>query len=98
MNISRKDAKVKTRTQRGSRELSRSLRPFFVSLRLCVKPLLLALVVLSCSSLSFSQGKADKPGSHTTRGRPSMSVEAKALLEDAIGVVCTQAKLDPKSS
>jgi hypothetical protein len=27
-----------------------------------------------------------------------MSPEAKALLEDAIGVVCTQAKLDPKSS
>ncbi|HET6852934.1 MAG TPA: hypothetical protein VFH46_11570 [Pyrinomonadaceae bacterium] len=27
-----------------------------------------------------------------------MSAEARALLEDAIGVVCTQAKLDPKSS
>lgn len=27
-----------------------------------------------------------------------MSAEAKALLEQAIGVVCTQAKLDPKSS
>ena len=27
-----------------------------------------------------------------------MSPEAKALLEEAIGVVCTQAKLDPKSS
>ena len=27
-----------------------------------------------------------------------MSAEAKALLEEAIGVVCTQAKLDPKSS
>ena len=27
-----------------------------------------------------------------------MTTEAKALLEDAIGVVCTQAKLDPKSS
>ncbi|HJP91820.1 MAG TPA: hypothetical protein VJ875_07680 [Pyrinomonadaceae bacterium] len=27
-----------------------------------------------------------------------MSPEAKALVEDAIGVVCTQAKLDPKSS
>jgi hypothetical protein len=27
-----------------------------------------------------------------------MSTEAKALLEEAIGVVCTQAKLDPKSS
>jgi len=27
-----------------------------------------------------------------------MSAEAKALLEDAIGVICTQAKLDPMSS
>ena len=27
-----------------------------------------------------------------------MSAEAKALLEEAMGVVCTQAKLDPKSS
>jgi len=27
-----------------------------------------------------------------------MSVEEKALLEEAIGIVCTQAKLDPKSS
>ena len=27
-----------------------------------------------------------------------MSPEAKALLEQAIGVVCTQAKLDPNSS
>jgi hypothetical protein len=27
-----------------------------------------------------------------------MSAEAKALLDEAIGVVCTQAKLDPKSS
>lgn len=27
-----------------------------------------------------------------------MSAESKALLEEAIGVVCTQAKLDPKSS
>jgi len=42
--------------------------------------------------------KSNKTGSHSTRGRASMSAEAKALLEEAIGVVCTQAKLDPKSS
>ncbi len=40
----------------------------------------------------------DRSGSHTTRARASMSPEAKALLDEAIGVVCTQAKLDPKSS
>src|SRR5215207_8246059 len=34
----------------------------------------------------------------TTRAHASLSAEAKALLEQAIGVVCTQAKLDPKSS
>lgn len=48
-------------------------------------------------ALSFS-AFAQKSGSHSTRGRASMSPEAKALVEDAIGVVCTQAKLDPKSS
>jgi predicted metallopeptidase len=41
---------------------------------------------------------AQKSGSHSTRGRSSMSPEAKALLENAIGIVCTQAKLDPQSS
>ena len=34
----------------------------------------------------------------TTRAHASLSPEAKALLEQAIGVVCTQAKLDPSSS
>ena len=40
----------------------------------------------------------DRSGSHSTRVRATMSPEAKALVEEAIGVVCTQAKLDPKSS
>jgi hypothetical protein len=39
-----------------------------------------------------------KTGSHSTRLRPGMSPEARALVEEAIGVVCTQAKLDPRSS
>jgi hypothetical protein len=34
----------------------------------------------------------------SSHGRATMSPEARALLEEAIGVVCTQAKLDPKSS
>lgn len=59
-------------------------------------PALLLVLVLFTTALA--QGKADKDGSHTTRGRASMSVEARALLEEAIGIVCTQAKLDPKSS
>lgn len=56
------------------------------------------LLVVVCCTTALAQGKADKSGSHTTRGRPSMTVEAKVLLEEAIGIVCTQAKLDPKSS
>jgi len=60
----------------------------FAPLRLCVRNLLLILV---CISPAFSQTKP-------SRAHASLSPEAKALLEDAIGVVCTQAKLDPKSS
>jgi hypothetical protein len=63
--------------------------------RLCAKYLLLVFLLLAPSTAAFSQ---DRSGSHTTRVRSSMSPEAKALLEDAIGVVCTQAKLDPNSS
>ena len=88
MNISHKGAKVQTKAQRKA-------RLFFVppssTLRLCVKCLLLCL----CFSNVVAQ---TKPGSHSTRAHASMSPEAKALLEEAIGVVCTQAKLDPKSS
>jgi hypothetical protein len=54
-----------------------------------------ALLILASFSAAVAQ---DRSGSHTTRVRASMSPEAKALLEQAIGVVCTQAKLDPKSS
>lgn len=41
---------------------------------------------------------AQKAGSHTTRTRPTMPPEAKLLVENAINIVCTQAKLDPQSS
>jgi hypothetical protein len=54
-------------------------------------------LLLVCLSTALAQTNP-KPGSHSTRVRPSMTAEAKAVLEDAIGVVCTQAKLDPKSS
>jgi hypothetical protein len=57
-----------------------------------------AALVVVCLSATLAQTSPGKPGSHSTRVRPSMSAESKALLEDAIGVVCTQAKLDPKSS
>ena len=53
-----------------------------------------ALLILA----SFPALAQDRSGSHSTRVRTSMSPEAKALVEEAIGIVCTQAKLDPKSS
>ena len=56
---------------------------------------LCSFVILACFSAPFAQTKS---GSHSSRKPPSMSAEAKALVEDAIGVVCTHAKLDPKSS
>jgi predicted metallopeptidase len=58
--------------------------------RLCVRSFLLSAVVLTSIGAAFAQTKPAR--AH------AMSPEAKALLEDAIGVVCTQAKLDPKSS
>jgi hypothetical protein len=65
---------------------------FVAPLRRCVSNLLLTSIVFICTSASFAQ---TRPGQ---RAHASMSPEAKALLEQAIGVVCTQAKLDPKSS
>ena len=54
--------------------------------------LLLILVLVSVSVGVFPQRK------DSSHGRPTMSPEARALLEEASAVVCTQAKLDPKSS
>src|SRR5687767_4191779 len=53
---------------------------------------LLMLVLISVSVGVFPQRK------NSSHGRPTMSPEARALLEEASAVVCTQAKLDPKSS
>lgn len=59
--------------------------PSFV--RLILASLLLAAVVLG-----------QKSGSHPSRVRTTMPAETKALVDNAIGIVCTQAKLDPQSS
>jgi hypothetical protein len=55
-------------------------------------------VFLISASLALSTLAQSRSGSHSTRPNASMSAEAKALVEEAIGVVCTQAKLDPQSS
>src|SRR5215204_7650033 len=56
-----------------------------------MKNLFLVALLLVCVSPAAAQTKP-------SRAHASLSPEAKALLEQAIGVVCTQAKLDPKSS
>lgn len=56
-----------------------------------MKKIFLITLLLVCLSPAAAQTKP-------SRAHASMSPEAKALLEQAIGVVCTQAKLDPKSS
>jgi hypothetical protein len=55
---------------------------------------ILLCTLVACSP-AFPQTKS---GSHSTRKPASISAESKALIEEAIGVVCTHAKLDPQSS
>ncbi len=95
-NLSREGAKI-AKAQRRSwpLEAQRGVTKAFAplrSLRLCVKSLTLTAVVFICFGTAVAQTKTGQ------RAHASMSPEAKALLEQAIGVVCTQAKLDPKSS
>jgi hypothetical protein len=56
-------------------------------IRLILIPFLLVSVVLG-----------QKSGSHPSRVRSTMTPETKVLVDNAIGIVCTQAKLDPQSS
>ena len=81
--FSRKVAKLHAKAQRFF------LASSFAPLRLCVRHVFVMAVVL----ISFGGAVAQ-----TTRAHASLSPEAKALLEQAIGVVCAQAKLDPNSS
>jgi len=64
--------------------------------------IVVALLATVCFGLLFpgagQSQKADRTGSHSTRGLAGMSSEARALVDEAIGVVCTEAKLDPHSS
>ena len=57
--------------------------------------LFIYVIVFASFSLAVAQPKS---GSHSSRKPASMSAETRALVEEAIGVVCTQAKLDPNSS
>jgi hypothetical protein len=81
--------KIASRKDASAQSFSRVV--FFGPLRLCAIFLLAACI----ASSAFAQVKS---GSHSTRAKASMSAETKALVEEAMGVVCTQAKLDPRSS
>ena len=59
------------------------------------KILVLICVLFLAFGGAFPQQRS---GSHSSPRRATMPPEARALLEEAIAVVCTQAKLDPKSS
>ena len=59
------------------------------------------LVLLSGGSSvgSGQRTQSDKTGSHSSRGvRSGLTPAARAMVEQAIGVVCTEAKTDPKGS
>lgn len=56
------------------------------------------LCVICVSLCLASSSFAQRSGSHPSRVRTPMTPEAKALVDNAIGVVCTQAKLDPQGS
>ena len=53
---------------------------------------------LICVLVALAAVVAGQKGSHPSRVRSTMTPEARALVDDAIGIVCTQAKLDPQSS
>ena len=82
---------MKSYSRGGAAAQRKTLRKTFAPLRRSVRSFFLIAVVLTCLTNASSQTKP-------SRAHASLSPEAKALLEDAIGVVCTQAKLDPKSS
>src|ERR1043165_4691344 len=52
-------------------------------------------ICLICVSVFFAP---DSRAQKTSHSHASMSAETNALVDSAIGVVCTQAKLDPQSS
>jgi hypothetical protein len=70
------------------------------------RSVLFGLLLVTCISATLcfpaagfgQQQKSEKPGSHSTRGRAGMPAGARALVEEATTVVCSDAKLDPLSS
>jgi len=60
--------------------------------------LTLLLLTYFCAPTVVLAQTEGKSGSHSTHPKGTISAEARALVEEAIGQVCSQAKLDPKAS
>src|SRR5215813_11044761 len=59
----------------------------------------LPLLVFCCTPAVLAQKRpTNRTGSHSVRPRPTMSAADRSLVEEAMGVVCTEGKLDPKGS
>ncbi|HKE60564.1 MAG TPA: hypothetical protein VKB46_27845 [Pyrinomonadaceae bacterium] len=59
----------------------------------------LPLLVFCCTLAVLAQKRpTNRTGSHSVRPRPTMSAADRSLVEEAMGVVCTEGKLDPKGS
>src|SRR5580765_1900612 len=68
-------------------------RSFLLSLTLLV-----CVTATLCLPSAGQTGKSDKTGSHSTRSLGGMTPGARALVEEATGTVCSEAKIDPHSS
>lgn len=68
-------------------------RSFLLSLTLLV-----CVTATLCLPSAGQTGKSDKTGSHSTRSLGGMTPGARALVEEATGIVCSEAKIDPHSS
>ena len=68
-------------------------RSFLLSLTLLV-----CVIATLCLPSAGQTGKSDKTGSHSTRSLGGMTPGARALVEEATGTVCSEAKIDPHSS
>ena len=69
---------------------------FRVSLKITLAVVLVSLCLPGVSS--GQRAKSSKSGSHSTHSRVGMTPETRALVENAMTVVCREAKLDPLGS
>lgn len=85
--------------------LNKHLRAF--ARRFCfVSSFLFVLILSPAVHSSFTQDRkvapqkkpVDRSGSHSSRDRAGMPSEMRAMVDQAMGVICTQQKLDPKAS